>query len=572
MTFLEAAIEVLKQEGKPLQARDLTRVAIKQNLLSVVGRDPEGTMLAQLQAAIRRGDEGLVQTSNGAFGLRIYPPRPQAQPAREPTSAPRPQERARGREGRKKDRPEAMAEAMSNQQTLQIDDMDRDPARAPRGGRGRRREESAPEGAAVEMSSASTPAPTPVPVGGTLFAEAEEGGPLRRRRGGRAHAPGVTRTEEGDPAQGEAVEAAPAQAPAQAEPGMDMAAAASHATPAVAAPVQEESSATASHAAPEPEPAPMLTGADVPEPTGAGAAQQDQPGALQTEGAQAGAGSDAGAPGAGGPGQPASPEGGPKEPPPRIMAFAEAVIDVLRGSSDGRPMHFRQITDVALKRRLVRGEAADLWRALRTAVVRDQRQRDTEGLRARIKHLGQGQYLLLDKKIEPELLNAEKELLDRLSRTKEAVRVALRRRLRALPPSAFELMMRLLLERLGMVAAELIKRGEGVAYYAGTQSRGARSLKVLCALRPGEAEISAQAVGELRAGVKLRGYDEGLLLGAGRASAAALAEVNAAPGIDLYDQEPLTDLLIKNQLGVRRLALPVEYIDVDLFSELLDPV
>jgi hypothetical protein len=525
MTFLEAAIEVLKREGKPLQARDLTRVAIKHNLLSVVGRDPEGTMLAQLQAAIRRGEEGLVQTSSGAFGLRIYPPRPQAQPAREPTSAPRPQERARIREGRKKDRPEAVAEAMSNQQTLQIDDMDRDPSRAP------------------------------------------------RKRGGRAHAPGVMRAEEGDPAQGEAPEAAPIQAQAQAEPApVAVEEEASHATPATT-PAQEEANATVSHSAPEPAPppAPAPPAPAAPEPP---APQQDQPEPLQAEGAaqaQADAGS-GGAPGAGGAGGPGQPEGGAKEPPPRIMAFADAVIDVLRGSSDGRPMHFRQITDVALKRRLVRGEAADLWRTLRAAVVRDQRQRDTEGLRARVKHLGQGQYLLLDKKIEPELINAEKELLDRLNRTREAVRVALRRRLRALPPSAFELLMRLLLERLGMIAADLIKRGEGVAYYAGTQSRGARNLKVLCALRPGEAEISAQAVGELRAGVKLRGFDEGLLLGTGRASAAALAEVNAAPGIELYDQEPLTDLLIKNQLGVRRLALPVEYIDVDLFSELLDPV
>lgn len=530
MTFLEAAIEVLKREGKPLQARDLTRVAIKHNLLSVVGRDPEGTMLAQLQAAIRRGDEGLVQTSSGAFGLRIYPPRPQAQPAREPTSAPRPQDRGRPREGRKKDRPEAVAEAMSNQQTLQIDDMDRDPSRAP------------------------------------------------RKRGGRTHAPGVTRAEEGAPAQGEAPEAAPilaqAQAHAQAEPApVAVEEEASHATPAMAS-APEEPDTTASHAAPAEPASPPAPAQPDPAAADPAASQEDQPGSLQAEGVaqnQADAGS-GGAPGAGGAGGPGQPEGGPKEPPARIMAFADAVIDVLRGSSDGRPMHFRQITDVALKRRLVRGEAADLWRTLRAAVVRDQRQRDSEGLRARVKHLGQGQYLLLDKKIEPELINAEKDLLDRLNRTREAVRVALRRRLRALPPSAFELLMRLLLERLGMVAADLIKRGDGVAYYAGTQSRGARNLKVLCALRHGEGEISGPAVGELRAGVKLRGFDEGLLLAAGRASAAALAEVNAAPGIDLYDQESLTDLLIKNQLGVRRLALPVEYIDVDLFSELLDPV
>src|SRR4051812_36156475 len=102
MTFLEAAIEILKREGKPLSVKDLTRSAIKFNLLSVVGRDPEAMMLTQLQAALKRG-EGLVRTSAGAFGLLNYPPRPQAPPER---PAPR------TNEGRKKDRPEAMPEAM----------------------------------------------------------------------------------------------------------------------------------------------------------------------------------------------------------------------------------------------------------------------------------------------------------------------------------------------------------------------------------------------------------------------------------------------------------------------------
>ena len=41
MTFLEAAIEVLKREGKPLELRRLAELAVRHNLLSVVGRDPE---------------------------------------------------------------------------------------------------------------------------------------------------------------------------------------------------------------------------------------------------------------------------------------------------------------------------------------------------------------------------------------------------------------------------------------------------------------------------------------------------------------------------------------------------
>ena len=70
---------------------------------------------------------------------------------------------------------------------------------------------------------------------------------------------------------------------------------------------------------------------------------------------------------------------------------------------------------------------------------------------------------------------------------------------------------------------------------------------------------------------RLRGFDEGMLLCAGRPSAAALTEVTAAPGIDLYDQDSLTDLLVRQQLGIRRMALPIDYLDAELLGELSDP-
>ena len=130
--------------------------------------------------------------------------------------------------------------------------------------------------------------------------------------------------------------------------------------------------------------------------------------------------------------------------------------------------------------------------------------------------------------------------------------------------------MRLLLERMGMMGTEIVKRGDGVVYYGGTIGRGGRSLKVLAAIRPGEGELSKEAVGELRAGVRLRGFDEGMVLCAARAGGTAVTEVSAAPGIELYDQDALTELMIRQHLGVRRMHLPVDYLDTELFNELLD--
>ena len=61
------------------------------------------------------------------------------------------------------------------------------------------------------------------------------------------------------------------------------------------------------------------------------------------------------------------------------MSMADAAYDVLRGASDGRALTNRQIAEIAVKRRLVRGELADVSRSVRVALVREQRHRDSEG-------------------------------------------------------------------------------------------------------------------------------------------------------------------------------------------------
>ena len=83
-----------------------------------------------------------------------------------------------------------------------------------------------------------------------------------------------------------------------------------------------------------------------------------------------------------------APAARPGESGPRLMSLADAIYDVLRGLSDGRPLSVRQIAEIAIKRRLVRGDLADVTRAMRTTLVREQRHRDAEGLRPRIRNLG----------------------------------------------------------------------------------------------------------------------------------------------------------------------------------------
>lgn len=71
MTFTEAAIEVLRREGKPLHFRKIAEIAIRESLLDHVGKIPDDTMADQLVAHCRlpHPDRRLIPIQSGTFAL-----------------------------------------------------------------------------------------------------------------------------------------------------------------------------------------------------------------------------------------------------------------------------------------------------------------------------------------------------------------------------------------------------------------------------------------------------------------------------------------------------------------------
>src|SRR5712664_895427 len=71
MTFTEAAVEVLRRAGKPLHYHEIAEVALRDNLLSHVGQDPEITMGQRLAAMAKREDDRKVVAvlPEGTFAL-----------------------------------------------------------------------------------------------------------------------------------------------------------------------------------------------------------------------------------------------------------------------------------------------------------------------------------------------------------------------------------------------------------------------------------------------------------------------------------------------------------------------
>src|SRR5919206_2869242 len=79
MTFLEAALEILRRERKALHFKDITQRAMDRKLLTFVGRTPEVTMQTQLTAAVKKAPGNpFVRVKPGTFGLLRYPEAPMA--------------------------------------------------------------------------------------------------------------------------------------------------------------------------------------------------------------------------------------------------------------------------------------------------------------------------------------------------------------------------------------------------------------------------------------------------------------------------------------------------------------
>ena len=114
MTYTEAAVEVLRRAGKPLHFSEIAELALKENLLSHVGQDPEITMGQRLAAMAKREEDRKVVgvAPEGTFALLEWgvPQELQidaAPPPMEPADAGEPTYRAREREPRTGSRSEA---------------------------------------------------------------------------------------------------------------------------------------------------------------------------------------------------------------------------------------------------------------------------------------------------------------------------------------------------------------------------------------------------------------------------------------------------------------------------------
>jgi hypothetical protein len=253
------------------------------------------------------------------------------------------------------------------------------------------------------------------------------------------------------------------------------------------------------------------------------------------------------------------------------MAPADAAIEILRGQPPGRGVHVRQIADSAIRRRLIHGEPNEAWRVIRTSLAAEPKERLRSGMRPRVRSAGAGLYALARRPPDPELEKAEQVFGEARRALRERTLAALERRIADLPAGAFEALARVLLQREGLGPTTFVKRVEGTIYVEALRGRGSRPSKCLVALRPGPSAVGRRAIGELRAGIRARGQDEGLLLLAGRLADDAIAEWKQ-PGVplEIADGAAMAETCTRHGVGVVSAVVNVDFVDADFFAELAE--
>jgi len=255
----------------------------------------------------------------------------------------------------------------------------------------------------------------------------------------------------------------------------------------------------------------------------------------------------------------------------KITTPVDAAIEILKSQPPGRGVHVRQLADSAIRRRLIHGEPNEAWRVIRTALAAEPKERLRSGQRPRVRAAGSGLYALARRPPDAELEKAEQVFGEARRALRERTMAALERRLAELSPGAFEAIARVLLQREGFGPTTFVKRVEGTIYVEALRGRGMRPAKCLIALRPGTAPAGRRAIGELRAGIRARNHDEGLLMLGGRLADEAIAEwKQSGPPLEIADGPALAETCARHGVGVLTASVNVDFVDADFFSELVE--
>jgi hypothetical protein len=577
MTFTDAAVEVLRQLGKPLHYKEITDFAIERNLLSVVGKSPDVTMGARLAALMKKEtpDCPLIRVKQGVYALREWDEKTIRGEAKKGKKG-KPEDASRAEESAAEvlddvvvddassDEPLGENAAAEDDVRVNVDDDDDDEilipvakasaepsqtraATPPRAGAPARPAEEddeplvdAPEerfrreilASAADMFEEEDDDDQPILGGGDArpAADGADGeGRRRRRRRRRGRGP----AEGGAPAGGGGLPSYTA-------------------TPVDGAPLARE-------AQPRDGGRERDGGRDRDR-------DRDRDGGRDRDRFE-----------------PLAPrvdhlaEGAPPVDDLGGRDFADAIQQILQSFDRNLgPVSLRQITEAAQRRNKVMGDTQLVQSMVAAAVRADNARRLATGARPRFRFSG-GRVGLTDWSLTNDLLAAEAEAIAAVERYRDAARKAFSRKVAELPPHAFVELCMLVLERGGASQIRAIRRAgtpgfEG--HFSAVLKTPAEDVRLAIVIRKDGREVGRERVTDLRGALHHYGspgpatmgwiFTSGSILSGAREEAGL---PNASP-VSLTDGAGLAKLCEELEIAVVKARLPIALPDLDLLEAL----
>jgi hypothetical protein len=572
MTFIEAAAEVLRQAGKPLHYKEITELAIAQNLLSHVGKTPEVTMSHRLTSAVKKDDKEvpIVKVKPGIFALREWdgkkPKKGASAPAAEAT--PPGEEKTAAMAEDDGDDGAALDDAEEDGvevNALEIEaalrgasdggdrsadghvgrhDEDDDEAgerKTPVSGDEALRADLAASGAELFDDEDDDDQPILAPLsqpGAAPGAPPGEGGRRRRRRRrrGRGGAPGDAA---GGFPQGEARGGGTRSGEAS-QPRLDRAEGAIQPTPIVS--IDGESNGER-------------------EPRDAYGASR--PVVRDRQQIMAG-------------GQPTGidiPLGEGDELAGRELADAAAIVLSTFDRNAG-PVQVRAVAEALLRRGRLQGDPLLAASQASASMRADNLRRSANGQRPRFRFSNGARVALTEWMLGGDLLRLEQDVVAAVDRYREASRRVLLRKLQELPGHALIELVVLALERVGMTNVKAVRRAGspgGEAHFSAVHKTGSDAIPTAIVIRKDGREIGRERVTDLRGALHHYGpASAGWLVTTGQCLSGAREEAAApgAPPVALYDGLTLAKLLEEIEVGVIKTRFSVAIPDLELLETL----
>jgi restriction system protein len=228
------------------------------------------------------------------------------------------------------------------------------------------------------------------------------------------------------------------------------------------------------------------------------------------------------------------------------LSFLSAAERVLRQEASGAPMHYRRITEEALRLGLLRTAGKTPQDTMYAQILTEIGRKTLRGETPRFTKHGKGMVGLTEW--------VGSGLVTQIEQHNAKVRQQLHTRLRRIPPPAFEDLIGALLVKLGFENVAVTSRGND----GGIDVRGILvvgdvvRLRMAVQVKRWKQNIQAPTVQQLRGA--LGAHEQGLIITTSGFSSGARQEAKRADAVPvgLMDGDQLVALMVQNDLGIQR--------------------